>query len=232
MKFSTDEQGSHQGPAKHDRLAILNAILYLVRTGCAWRLLPHDMPSWKTVYHYFRCWRLRELVGALYGATRGRGPGHTRPGLHHRDLHRLCTPRGHRCLGGHVRYLPALVHSRRSRRTVGPPRAALAHGRSPSRRRQRCVSGSYGDCDLASRPQCAHRPTHSGDRGIECLAVAQAPSQLRVAGACRGAGWRRAVVAAMTLPDMPASDQIGHHMNSLIKYRRRLAEYHKLLQTP
>jgi transposase len=41
-------------PVKHDRLAILNAILYLVRTGCAWRLLPHDMPSWKTVYHYFR----------------------------------------------------------------------------------------------------------------------------------------------------------------------------------
>jgi transposase len=40
-------------PAKHDRLAILNAILYLVRTGCAWRLLPHDMPSWKTVYHYY-----------------------------------------------------------------------------------------------------------------------------------------------------------------------------------
>ena len=45
-------------PAKHDRLAILNAILYLVRTGCAWRLLPHDLPHWKTVYHYFRCWRL------------------------------------------------------------------------------------------------------------------------------------------------------------------------------
>ena len=38
-------------PVKHDRLAILNAILYLVRSGCAWRLLPHDMPSWKTVYH-------------------------------------------------------------------------------------------------------------------------------------------------------------------------------------
>ena len=45
-------------PAKHDRLAILNAILYLVRTGCAWRLLPHDMPSWKTVYHYLGCWGL------------------------------------------------------------------------------------------------------------------------------------------------------------------------------
>jgi putative transposase len=35
-------------PAKHERLAVLNAILYLVRTGCAWRLLPHDLPPWKT----------------------------------------------------------------------------------------------------------------------------------------------------------------------------------------
>jgi putative transposase len=35
---------------------ILNAILYLLRTGCAWRMLPHDFPPWKTVYHYFRLW--------------------------------------------------------------------------------------------------------------------------------------------------------------------------------
>jgi putative transposase len=36
---------------------MLNAILYLLRSGCAWRLLPHDLPSWKTMYHYFRLWR-------------------------------------------------------------------------------------------------------------------------------------------------------------------------------
>jgi putative transposase len=35
---------------------ILNAILYLLRAGCAWRMLPHDFPPWKTVYHYFRLW--------------------------------------------------------------------------------------------------------------------------------------------------------------------------------
>ena len=33
-------------------------MLYWLRAGCAWRLLPHDLPPWKTVYHYFRCWRL------------------------------------------------------------------------------------------------------------------------------------------------------------------------------
>jgi putative transposase len=35
---------------------ILNAIFYVVRSGCSWRLLPHDFPRWPTVYHYFRKW--------------------------------------------------------------------------------------------------------------------------------------------------------------------------------
>jgi putative transposase len=35
----------------------LNAIFYIVRSGCTWRMLPHDLPPWKTVYHYFRLWR-------------------------------------------------------------------------------------------------------------------------------------------------------------------------------
>jgi transposase len=58
-------------PAKHDRIAILNAILYLVRTGCAWRLLPHDLPHWKTVYHYFRCWRLDGTWKRIHDQLRG-----------------------------------------------------------------------------------------------------------------------------------------------------------------
>jgi putative transposase len=36
---------------------VLNAIFYLLRAGCAWRMLPHDFPCWYTVYHYFRRWR-------------------------------------------------------------------------------------------------------------------------------------------------------------------------------
>jgi len=36
---------------------ILNSIFYVLRTGCAWRMLAHDLPPWKTVYHYFRLWR-------------------------------------------------------------------------------------------------------------------------------------------------------------------------------
>ena len=43
---------------KHSQWELLNAIFYLLRAGCCWRLLPHDFPPWKTVYHYFRLWRL------------------------------------------------------------------------------------------------------------------------------------------------------------------------------
>ncbi len=32
----------------------INAILYVLRTGCSWRMLPHDFPSWSTVYDVFR----------------------------------------------------------------------------------------------------------------------------------------------------------------------------------
>jgi len=39
-----------------DRRVLMNAILYGVRSGCAWRLLPGDFPPWQTVYGYFRRW--------------------------------------------------------------------------------------------------------------------------------------------------------------------------------
>jgi len=45
-------------PASVPRRELLNAILYVLRSGCTWRMLPHDFPPWSTVYHYFRCWRL------------------------------------------------------------------------------------------------------------------------------------------------------------------------------
>src|SRR3989344_1429612 len=43
-------------PAKYDRREILSALLYVARTGCQWRMLPHDFPKWKTVYDYFVLW--------------------------------------------------------------------------------------------------------------------------------------------------------------------------------
>ena len=44
-------------PAKYSRREVVNAIRYVLRTGCAWRLLPHDLPPWQAVYHYFWVWR-------------------------------------------------------------------------------------------------------------------------------------------------------------------------------
>lgn len=65
-------------PRVHAARELLNAIFYVVRGGCAWRLLPHEFPPWQTVYHYFRLWRidgtwervndvLRERVRAMAG---------------------------------------------------------------------------------------------------------------------------------------------------------------------
>jgi hypothetical protein len=50
---------------------IIEAILYLDRTGCAWRYLPADFPPWQTVYGYFAAWRDEgTLAGkALYTAS-------------------------------------------------------------------------------------------------------------------------------------------------------------------
>ena len=48
----------HGRPRIHSLHEILNAIFYVLRTGCQWRMLPHDFPRWPTVYHYFRKWRI------------------------------------------------------------------------------------------------------------------------------------------------------------------------------
>ena len=45
-------------PAVHQRREIVDALAYWLRAGCAWRLLPHDLPPWQTVCHYWRTWRL------------------------------------------------------------------------------------------------------------------------------------------------------------------------------
>jgi len=45
-------------PRLYSLREILDAVFYVLKSGCAWRLLPHDFPPWKTVYHYFRSWRL------------------------------------------------------------------------------------------------------------------------------------------------------------------------------
>lgn len=46
---------------QHDLRIIWNAILYLVKTGCQWRMLPRDFPHWSAVYYYFKRWKCEGL---------------------------------------------------------------------------------------------------------------------------------------------------------------------------
>jgi putative transposase len=44
-------------PRKYPMREVLNGIQYVLRGGCAWRLMPHDLPHWQTAYQTFRAWR-------------------------------------------------------------------------------------------------------------------------------------------------------------------------------
>jgi len=55
-------------PRTHPLRRILDAIFYVLRTGCAWRYLPTNFPAWQTVYYHFRQFRRKNTLHALYPA--------------------------------------------------------------------------------------------------------------------------------------------------------------------
>lgn len=57
-------------PAEHSRRSIVNGILYIIRTGGAWRMMPHDLPHWKTCYHYFRLWAKQGVWEKIHHSLR------------------------------------------------------------------------------------------------------------------------------------------------------------------
>jgi putative transposase len=68
-------------PRIHSFREILNAIFYVLKSGCQWRLLPCDFPPWETVYHYFRRWsldgtweRVNQTIHERLRASLGRNP--------------------------------------------------------------------------------------------------------------------------------------------------------------
>ena len=65
-QFFPDPQRGH--PRKWGRCQIVNAILYVTRTGCQWRMMPKDLPPWQTVYGYFRRWTLQGLWAQINAA--------------------------------------------------------------------------------------------------------------------------------------------------------------------
>src|SRR3954454_21322201 len=68
-------------PSDTQQTEILNGIFYAVRSGSAWKLLPHDLPPWQTVYHYFWSWRrngtwqqIHDSIRASVRKAAGRDP--------------------------------------------------------------------------------------------------------------------------------------------------------------
>ena len=59
-------------PEKHPRRAVIDAILYVLRTGCPWRYLPVDFPPWQTVYWYFARWEQQKVTEKVMQVLRGR----------------------------------------------------------------------------------------------------------------------------------------------------------------
>jgi putative transposase len=59
-------------PREVDMREVFNGILYLLRSGCSWRLLPHDLPPWGTVHFYYRQWRLGGLWEQMNDTLRER----------------------------------------------------------------------------------------------------------------------------------------------------------------
>ncbi|MDE6301100.1 MAG: IS5 family transposase [Muribaculaceae bacterium] len=67
--------------SKADIFDIINALFFLIKTGCQWRLLPNDFPRWRTVYEFYRKWlstgffdRLTQELNALARASQGKSP--------------------------------------------------------------------------------------------------------------------------------------------------------------
>jgi putative transposase len=59
-------------PRIHGTREILNAVFYVLRSGCPWRLLPGEFPPWETVYWWFGRWRLDGTLERLNAALRER----------------------------------------------------------------------------------------------------------------------------------------------------------------
>ena len=105
-------------PRAHPLRRILDAIIYVVRTGCAWRYLPSNFPPWQTVFYHFRRFRLQgiwhRLYTALHRAERERVGRHPDPSAAIMDSQSVKTVeesacvRGydaHKCVKGRKRHL-------------------------------------------------------------------------------------------------------------------------------
>ena len=57
-------------PPRYPRRTVLDAIFHMVRSGCAWRMLPHDLPPWRIVYYHFMMWPRAGLWQQMHDTLR------------------------------------------------------------------------------------------------------------------------------------------------------------------
>lgn len=88
-----DNRGTVPKYAKRD---VVNAILYVMKTGCGWRYLPKDYPHWNTVYRHFQIWNGRgvweKALDYLNRQVRLRNGKKNEPQLRHRGCAKLKDP--------------------------------------------------------------------------------------------------------------------------------------------
>jgi transposase len=71
-KFIKSSLTFHERKRKYDLRSIWNAINYIVKTGCQWRLLPTNFPKWQLVYYYYSKWASMEIYDLILEKLRGK----------------------------------------------------------------------------------------------------------------------------------------------------------------
>ena len=71
LKLHVPAPNKRGRPKIHITREILDVIFYLLKSGCPWRLLPRDVPPWRSVYWWFRRWRIYATFERLNAALRG-----------------------------------------------------------------------------------------------------------------------------------------------------------------
>ncbi|WP_311319336.1 IS5 family transposase [Streptomyces sp. PanSC19] len=145
---------------KHPRRRIVDAIFYVVRTGCAWRQLPKDFPPWPTVYWYFTWWHdgSVERIHDTLPARPYPGGGRPRRGAE-RGPDRLAV-RPHR------RHRPRCHQGLRRGQEGERPQAHVITDTLGLLLAVHVVAASIQDRDGAKRPLPWTRLDHPGDRKV------------------------------------------------------------------
>lgn len=70
IKGMLPSRGKLGRPPRYTQRSVLEGILYIVRGGCGWRMLPHDLPPWRLCYYYFMTWRKEGLWQRMHDQLR------------------------------------------------------------------------------------------------------------------------------------------------------------------